>query len=70
MQNFNHNIGFWETKRQLFFAEIGLKSPKIVIITSTIGVEVTYNIENFFVKNDKYFVDFDLNYCYLGRKKR
>jgi hypothetical protein len=35
MQNFDHNIGFWE-KRQ-FFAENCRKSPKIVIITSTPG---------------------------------
>jgi hypothetical protein len=33
MQNFDHNIGFWE-KRQ-FFAENWQKSQKIVIITST-----------------------------------
>jgi hypothetical protein len=33
MQNFDHNIGFWE-KRQ-FFAENCRKSQKIVIITST-----------------------------------
>jgi hypothetical protein len=35
MQNFDHNIGFWE-KRQ-FFAENWEKSQKIVIITSTPG---------------------------------
>jgi hypothetical protein len=33
MQNFDHNIGFWE-KRQ-FFAENCRKSQEIVIITST-----------------------------------
>jgi hypothetical protein len=33
MQNFDHNIGFWE-KRQ-FFAENCQKSQKIVIRTST-----------------------------------
>jgi hypothetical protein len=35
MQNFDHNIGFWE-KRQ-FFAENSQKSQKIVIITSVTG---------------------------------
>jgi hypothetical protein len=35
MQNFDHNIGFWE-KRQ-FFAKNWQKSQKIVIITSTPG---------------------------------
>jgi hypothetical protein len=35
MQNFVHNIGFWE-KRQ-FFPENYQKSQKIVIITSTPG---------------------------------
>jgi hypothetical protein len=42
MQNFDHNIGFWE-KRQ-FFAENCQKSQKIVIITSTPG----HNLEEQF----------------------
>jgi hypothetical protein len=37
MQKFDHNIGFWE-KRQ-FFAENCQKLHKIVIITSTPGLE-------------------------------
>jgi hypothetical protein len=51
MQNFDHNIGFWE-KRQ-FFAVNGRKSQKIGIITSTPGANPTiagYNasVENFY----------------------
>jgi hypothetical protein len=36
MQNFDHNIGFWE-KNANFFAENCRKSQKIVIITTTPG---------------------------------
>jgi hypothetical protein len=33
VQNYDHNIGFWE--KHQFFAKNCRKSPKIVIITST-----------------------------------
>jgi hypothetical protein len=37
MQNFDHNIGFWE-KRQFFSQKIGENRWKIVIMTSTPGL--------------------------------
>jgi hypothetical protein len=38
MQNFDHNIGFWEKRH--FFAKNCPKSQKIMIITSTQGTTI------------------------------
>jgi hypothetical protein len=39
MQNFDHNIGFWD-KRQFFRQKLS-KAQKIVIITSVPGVDIS-----------------------------
>jgi hypothetical protein len=49
MQNFDHNIVFWENAN--FFAENWQKSQKIVIITSTPGTNPTTAIHNAGVVN-------------------
>jgi hypothetical protein len=55
MQNFDHNIGFWE-KRQFFRQKLS-KSQKIVIITSTLGVD--------FFRRDQWYV-----FCYTMQRNK
>jgi hypothetical protein len=40
MQNLDHNIGFWEKRH--FFVENCQKSQKIVIVTSTPDLQVSW----------------------------